>query len=165
MRKVTAKDVVKLKFSMFTHDGTLVETSEDDSINMVMGKGLVMPGLEKLLMGKKVGDKVEKVKISKKDAFGEWDKNKETVVPLTDIPRDIELEEGGMLHLSNEVGIGISGHVKEVYDDFVVVDYNNPLVGKNLLVDFEIMGIETFDPNNPPEPPKPMRRPEEEKVE
>jgi FKBP-type peptidyl-prolyl cis-trans isomerase 2 len=162
MRKVTTNDVVKLKFSVFVHDGTLIETTDKESVDMVLSKGVVMPGIEKLLMGKKVGDKVVKGKISKKDAFGDWEKEKEVVVPLSEIPRDIELEEGGVLHSGNEAGMGFSGTIKEVYDDFVVIDYNNPLVGKNLLIDFEIMDINAFDPDNPPQPPTAIRKPQEE---
>ena len=47
MRKVTDKDVVKLKYKLTVHDGTVVEDSGDDAVDMIMGKGLIIPGFEK----------------------------------------------------------------------------------------------------------------------
>ena len=107
-----------------------------------------------MIIGKQVGDKVEGGKINKLEAFGEWNAELEHVVELTDIPREVEVEEGGVMHVGNEDGQGRMALVKEIYDDFIILDYNHPLVGKNLLVDFEVMEIYTFDPDNPPAPPK-----------
>ena len=112
-----------------------------------------------MILGKQVGEKVEGGKINKVDAFGEWDKNLEQVVELKDIPREVEIEEGGVMHVGTEEGQGRMAVVKEIYDDFIVIDFNHPLVGKNLLIDFEVMDVYTFDPENPPAPPQ-MKQPE-----
>ncbi|NQY08066.1 MAG: FKBP-type peptidyl-prolyl cis-trans isomerase [Flavobacteriales bacterium] len=164
MRKVTDKDVVKLKYKLTVHDGTVVEDSGDDAVDMIMGKGLIIPGFEKLILGTEVGYKVEGGKINKLDAFGEWDKSMEQVVELKEIPREVEIEEGGIMHVGSEGGQGRMATVKEIYDDFIILDFNHPLVGKNLLIDFEILDIYTFDPENPPAPPK-LKEPEPKEEE
>ncbi|NQY66769.1 MAG: FKBP-type peptidyl-prolyl cis-trans isomerase [Flavobacteriales bacterium] len=152
MRAVTIEDVVKLKFTLFDDSGELVEKF-DTPIDMVLGKGMIMPGLEKLILGKNIGDRVVQENIPKLEAFGEWNKSNESIVQLSDIPVEMELEEGGMLQAANKEGQAMMGKIKEIYDDFIIVDYNHPLAGKDLKVDFEIYDIYTFDPENPPAPP------------
>lgn len=103
-------------------------------IPVVVGAGFVIPGLDKVLMEMNVGDK-KSVSIESKDAFGERDARLVKTVPQKMFKnQDVEPRQGLIVDFG-----GMKGRIQSVSGGRVRVDFNNPLAGKMLKYDVEIV--------------------------
>jgi FKBP-type peptidyl-prolyl cis-trans isomerase 2 len=119
-------------------DGTTFDSSVGRSpFKFQIGSNEVIPGFEQGLMGKIVGEKVT-ISIPFNDAYGEVRNDLIVNVPKNQLPGEVEV--GQTLQASNE-GQSFNVEVKEVYDDYVVIDGNHPLAGKDLIFDIEVLEI------------------------
>lgn len=137
---------IKQGDTVFVHyTGTLDDGSEFDSsknrepLEFVMGGGMILPGFEKAVQGKKVGDTVS-VSLSPEDAYGEHNDEMVIIVPRSEVPEHIAPEEGMMLQLSLEEG-DLDVVISRVTDDEVELDGNHPLAGKRLNFEIEVVNI------------------------
>ncbi|KEA46039.1 peptidylprolyl isomerase [Campylobacter mucosalis] len=108
-------------------------------ISFLTGRGHVIEKLEEEVLKLQTGDRKE-IKIKAAEACGEY--NNEAVQAL---PKEqfagIELVTGMELFGQNEDGSSVRVIVKEIKDDEVVVDFNHPYAGKDLLFNVEILEI------------------------
>jgi len=106
-------------------------------LEFIVGKGQIIPGLEKELIGMNVGDK-KQITVLASEAYG--DINPDAV---DELPKEqfagIDLQPGLPLYGQGENGETIQVVVKEVKDDSVVIDYNHPLAGKDLVFDVNVV--------------------------
>ncbi|WP_257450055.1 FKBP-type peptidyl-prolyl cis-trans isomerase [Archangium lipolyticum] len=128
-----AKDsVVSIEYRLHLGDGkTIDESDEGDPLVYLHGHEQIVPGLEKALAGKKVGDSL-KVQVTPEEGYGEYDPDGVEEVPREDFPPDMELEAGGIVSATDDEGDDVDFLVKEVRPNTVVVDFNHPLAGKTL---------------------------------
>ena len=97
-----------------------------------------MPGLERALLGKVVGDTLD-VEIEPKDGYGE--RLEETVeMERSSFPSDIELKKGMQFAAETEHGV-VPLWIDRVDGDTVYVDPNHPLAGEHLHFDVTIVDI------------------------
>ena len=119
-------------------DGTTFDSSVGRSpFQFQVGVGEVIPGFEDGLIGKSVGDKVT-VQIPVEDAYGEVRHDLIVNVPKSQLPSEVEV--GQTLQASNE-GQSFNVVVKDIFEDYVVIDGNHPLAGKELIFDIEVLEI------------------------
>ncbi len=103
-------------------------------VPIIVGSGFVIPGLDNSILGMEVGEK-KTVEIEPKDAFGERDAKNVRVIPKTLFKRqNMEPTQGMVIDFS-----GIKGRVQSVSAGRVMVDFNNPLAGKKLKYELEIV--------------------------
>ena len=100
-------------------------------IPVIIGKGFVIPGLEKALLDMSVGDKKD-VEVSPEDGFGQRDPKLIRVMPKKSF-RDFEPMQGLIVDFG-----GMKGRIQSVTSNRVRVDFNNPLSGKKLLYEISI---------------------------
>ncbi|MFH2020696.1 MAG: peptidylprolyl isomerase [archaeon] len=132
---------VKFHYIGKLESGEIFDKSEGrPPLEFVVGKGLIIPGLEKEIMGMKAGGK-KTVKISSADAYGEPKSELIRELPKGPVPEGMKLEVGTVLYLKTPDGHPIPVTVKEVKGEMVVLDFNHPLSGKNLIFDIEIMEV------------------------
>jgi FKBP-type peptidyl-prolyl cis-trans isomerase SlyD len=140
------KSVVLFHYTL-TVDGDTVDTSREEGgqpLAYLHGHGNIVPGLEKALAGLKAGDK-RTVEVAPGEGYGEHDPRGVQKVPRTQFPTDVEIEEGMMFTAEDEDGV-TQVHVKEVGQDYVVVDLNHPLAGETLHFDVEIVEVRAATP-------------------
>lgn len=119
-------------------DGTTFDSSIDRSpFQFSIGTNEVIPGFEQGLIGKEIGDKVT-LSIPCDDAYGDVRNDLIVSVPKTQLPGDVEV--GQTLQANNEQG-AFNVTVKEVYEEYVVIDGNHPLAGQDLIFDIEVLEI------------------------
>lgn len=119
-------------------DGTTFDSSIGRSpFKFQVGSSEVIPGFEDGLIGKNVGEKVT-VTIPCQLAYGEVRNDLIVNVPKSQLPGDVQV--GQTLQASNE-GQSFNVEIKEIYEDYVVIDGNHPLAGKNLIFDIEVLEI------------------------
>lgn len=105
----------------------------------IHGIGNIIPGLEKALTGKQVGDKIEVV-VEPAEAYGERDENLMQVVPKSGFQGDEELAVGMQVQVGTSNGPAIAS-VAKIDGDDVTLDVNHPLAGVTLHFDVEVMDV------------------------
>ncbi|PIF03291.1 MAG: peptidylprolyl isomerase, partial [Arcobacter sp.] len=108
-------------------------------LEFVSGKGQIISGLEEKLVEMAENESAD-VMVEAKDAYGEI--NEEAVQTL---PKEqfagIELEEGMSLYGTGEQGETVQVTVKSFNDEEVVIDYNHPMAGKNLMFSVTVLSL------------------------
>ena len=106
-------------------------------LEFIMGKGQIIPGLEKALVGMNEGESAD-ILVKAADAYGEV--NPEAVQTL---PREqfegVDLTEGMTLYGQGEDGQTVQVTVKSFDDKEVNVDFNHPLAGKDLMFSVTVL--------------------------
>lgn len=123
-------------------DGEQVDSSKKDGpITCTLGDGTIIRGLAKQLRGMSVGEEKD-ITVSPGEAYGYRRSNAEVEVPLSKMPRDVEIRPGAMLQGKDANGKVFPVRVVEVNKDTVIVDHNHPLAGKTLNFHVKILSIE-----------------------
>lgn len=145
MSKVKDGDTVKVHYTgTLTEEGTVFDSSQDrEPLEFTLGEGQLIPGFEQAVVGMEVGDDTT-VEIESDNAYGQRREDLELEVSKSDLPDNIEPEVGMQLQMQQqENGQAIPVQITAVEDDFVKLDANHPLAGKDLT--FEIELIELVD--------------------
>jgi len=132
---------VLMHFSLSLADGTVADsTREGEPLRFVMGDGTLIEGLELVLYGLKKGDR-QCLSIEPRDAFGFPDEDNIHTMPRSEFPADMQLEAGMIIGFSAPSGEEVPGAIQEIKDDEIVVDFNHPLAGHEVIFDVEILEV------------------------
>lgn len=129
-----SKKVISFHYTLTDSDGVQLESSEGrEAVKFMVGVGMIVPGLEKELIHFAVGEK-RRVEVKAEEAYGLIDFNRYVQVPRSALPKpDIAV---GDVFQSNASPTPFT--VKQVAEDFVVLDGNHPLAGEDLTFDVEV---------------------------
>ena len=140
----TAKDgdTVQVNYTGKLADGTVFDSSAGRTpLEFTLGKGQVVPGFEKAVLGMKVGEK-KTVTIPSDEAYGPHLDSLVIQVLRDRIKMDGQLAEGQVLQTTGPNGQKIQFTVINVSDNgTVTLDANSPLAGKDLTFDIELVAI------------------------
>ncbi|MCL1040600.1 MULTISPECIES: peptidylprolyl isomerase [Shewanella] len=137
---ITQHTAVSIHYSLTNQQGELIESSfEGEPMLYLHGAENMIPGLEKALEGKSVGDKLE-VTVEAEDAYGPYHDGLRQDVPLAAFG-DIEDIVPGMRFIAETEMGQRPVQVTEVKDDVVVVDGNHPLAGQTLNFSVEVLSV------------------------
>jgi FKBP-type peptidyl-prolyl cis-trans isomerase SlyD len=137
---VAAEMVVFFHYTLHNNDGELLDATEaGEPMPYLHGAHNIVPGLEKAMKDKAVGDSFE-IKVPAALGYGERVEGS-AVVPRTEFPADIELEPGMSLMAEGPDGDPVPLWITEVDGDEVTVDPNHPLAGIELNFKVEITEI------------------------
>ncbi|MGM0545741.1 MAG: FKBP-type peptidyl-prolyl cis-trans isomerase [Bacteroidota bacterium] len=143
MSKVKDGDTVKVHYTgTLTEDGTEFDSSEGrEPLEFTLGEGQLIPGFEKAVIGLEEGDETT-VDIESGDAYGQRREDLELEVAKSDLPDNIDPQVGMQLQMQQqENGQAIPVQITAVEDEFVKLDANHPLAGKDLTFDIELVEI------------------------
>ncbi|MDP2653482.1 MAG: peptidylprolyl isomerase [Candidatus Omnitrophota bacterium] len=122
-------------------DGEVVDTSEGkEPMEYVHGGGSIIPGLEKRLTGLKVGDK-KTVTVPADEAYGQPNPEAIQEAPKSLFPANVTIEKGMVVPLQTKEGQQVPAIVQEIKGDTVVLDFNHPMAGKQLVFDITVVAI------------------------
>lgn len=134
-------DTVKVHYRGTLADGTEFDSSEGrEPLEFTMGKGMLIPGFEKAVMGLNPGDKVT-VTIPAAEAYGEHSDENVIPMPREHVPADVTPEVGMSVHLQAENGMLMPATVIEITDEHVILDANHALAGQDLTFEIELVEI------------------------
>jgi FKBP-type peptidyl-prolyl cis-trans isomerase SlyD len=137
---VAPEKVVSFHYTLHDNEGDLLDASEEgDPMPYLHGASNIVPGLEKEMLNKKVGDKF-KVKVSAEEGYGERIEGS-IEVPRSDLPDDVEFEIGMSLVAEDPDGEAFPVWIVELTDAAVIVEPNHPLAGVELNFEVEITAI------------------------
>lgn len=141
MEKVENGVFVSLNYKGTLQNGEVFDTSEGrNPLEVQMGEGQLIVGLEKALMGMSLNEK-KVLTIEPEEAYGHVDEKLTHSFPKSDVPSEMNPEVGQVVALSSPEGQQVPAQIIEVDDEKVVVDLNHPLAGQTLTFDIEIVGI------------------------
>jgi peptidylprolyl isomerase len=130
--------VVNVHYTGKFTDGEVFDSSEGrGTLRFEVGSGQIIPGFENALMGKNIGDKLT-VNIQPEDGYGNVSEEFFVKIDKDKMPGDVEV--GQILEATNEQGV-TNVVVLEVTDDYVLIDGNHPLSGKELVFDIEVVSL------------------------
>jgi FKBP-type peptidyl-prolyl cis-trans isomerase SlyD len=128
---------IRIDFTLLDEEHATVQTDKA-SFEVVMGFGQLLPKIEAVLMGARMGE-TRTVKLKPREAFGDRDPAKIVEFDRDEFPEDVapgdhfeaEQEDGGIVVL----------RVMEVLSDGVVIDLNHPLAGQSVSLALTVMDI------------------------
>ncbi len=141
MQQAKSGDKVKVHYHGKLTNGETFDSSEGRApLEFEVGGGMVIKGFDEGVTGMKVGDK-KTVNIPFDQAYGP--RNAEMLVefPKDRFPKDMELEVGLSLMMTDGSGQQFPVVVTEVKEEVVVLDANHPLAGQDLVFDIELVEI------------------------
>ena len=132
---------VVMHFSITLEDGTVADSTEgEEPLQFVMGDQTLIEGLELALYGLKVGDKQSLV-IEPENAYGYPDPENVHAMQREDFPEEMEIKKGVIVGFATPAGDEFPGTVTEVGEEQVMVDFNHPIAGHEIIFDVEILAI------------------------
>tara|TARA_B110000003_G_C16443199_1_gene454878 strand:- start:335 stop:775 length:441 start_codon:yes stop_codon:yes gene_type:complete len=130
---------VTLHFSLVLEDGHIIDSNfESEPATFSVGDGNLLPGFESTLMGLVNGDERE-FTIPPEQAFGQHNPQNVQAVERGNFDQE-ELELGAMFSFQNGDG-ELPGVIVDVDDNDVMIDFNHPLAGKNIIFQVKIIDI------------------------
>ena len=134
---------VTLHFSLlFTSGEEIDSTRNGKPASFEVGDGSLLPGFEAVLLGQTAGF-AEQVTIAAADAFGERNPANIQTIDKQRFSQTLDqpLEEGLIVSFQAPDG-ELPGVVKAVYDTNVLVDFNHPLSGADIVFDVAVLKVE-----------------------
>lgn len=128
---IEANQIVSIEYEV--RDGQNVVDSNVGGAPLVFmfGKSQVISGLESGIANMKTGEKSD-VMVKAVDAYGDYNNDAQQELPREQFA-GIDLNPGMTLYGQGEDGGTVQVTVKEVKDENVVIDFNHPLAGKDLM--------------------------------
>lgn len=144
MDSVQIEKMVTVRYHMMTHlnDGTIKDHPEEE-ITFVYGVERQVPSLERALEGCHVGDR-KSVMIPAGEIYGDHDPRL-----IAEIPRKGLLKQRlvqGQYYRQMKRGKLISFKVLEILPHSVLADFNDPLAGIQVSMDFEVTAMREASP-------------------
>jgi FKBP-type peptidyl-prolyl cis-trans isomerase 2 len=150
MSAIKKKDFVEISFvGKLKNEGHIFDTTDEKvakennlynpnikygSIITCVGEGLILKGLDDALIGKEIG-KNYSVELKADDTFGKRNAKLVKLVPLN-VFKKANIQPVPGLQVTFDDALGI---VKTISGGRVIVDFNHPLSGKELVYDFKII--------------------------
>ena len=141
MQQVKSGDKIKVHYHGRLTNGETFDKSEGrEPLEFEVGSGMVIKGFDDGVTGMAVGDK-KTINIPFAEAYGP--KNPEMIIdmPKDRFPKDMEIEVGMPLSMSDGQGQQFQVVVAEVQEEMVILDANHPLAGEDLVFDLELVEI------------------------
>ena len=130
---------VTLHFSLALENGHIVDSNfEGNPATFSVGDGNLLPGFESSLLGLEVGDEREFI-IPPENAFGQHNTQNVQSVDRGNFDES-DLEIGSILSFQNGDG-ELPGVIIALEENLVMVDFNHPLSGKNIVFQVKIVEI------------------------
>jgi len=132
--------VVSIHYTLTNTRGEVLDSSRGgEPLVYLHGSGNIIPGLEKALAGKQVGDKLQ-VSVAPGEGYGERDEALVQQVPKRAFQGVPKIEPGMSFHAQSSQG-PMQVTVTAVLGDMVTVDGNHPLAGETLNFDVEVTEV------------------------
>jgi FKBP-type peptidyl-prolyl cis-trans isomerase SlyD len=142
VNKIEKGVVVTIAYRLTSEGVEIEETDAEDPLEYLHGAGNIVPGLETALDGRKAGDKFS-ITLQPEDAYGEYDDEDVEIVAREDVPEGLEV--GMEVLLEDEDGELMEAYVTAINDDSVVLDFNDPLAGKVVTYEVEVLELREAD--------------------
>jgi FKBP-type peptidyl-prolyl cis-trans isomerase 2 len=127
---------VTMDMTVMLPDKTVaLSTVGKEPLSFIQGKHDILPSLEIALAGMKPGEK-KTVHVPSEQAYGPYDEAKKRTVKLEQLPPGTKI--GARVRSKD----GAVARVVTISDGSVVIDFNDPLAGKDLTYEITVLKVE-----------------------
>lgn len=155
-RAIANGSQVSLEYTLSDDKGKMIESNKGkEPLVYTHGNGQIVPGLEKQLLGMKVGG-TKHVTVKPEDAYGPVDPKAFQEIPKAKVPPEA-LKVGATLVARSPQGQPFPVRVHEIKKETVVMDFNHPMAGKTLAFDVKVLDIKVAE-SKPPETKSPAAK-------
>ncbi|BAP41480.1 peptidylprolyl isomerase [Pseudomonas sp. 21LCFQ02] len=138
---IAAQKAVSIDYTLTNDAGEVIDSSSGGApLVYLHGAGNIIPGLEKALEGKDVGDELS-VSIEPEDAYGEFSAELISTLSRSMFEGVDQLEVGMQFHASGPDGSMQIVTIRDLDGDDVTVDGNHPLAGQRLNFKVKVINI------------------------
>jgi FKBP-type peptidyl-prolyl cis-trans isomerase SlyD len=138
---VASGKVVSIHYTLADDEGSVLDSSAGrEPLAYLHGAGNIVPGLERELTGKRVGDAL-KVRVPPEEGYGLHDPRGVRRAPRSAFPPDAHIEAGMEFSVEVEDGRVVPVWIAAVEPDAITVDFNHPLAGVALNFDVTVTAI------------------------
>jgi FKBP-type peptidyl-prolyl cis-trans isomerase SlyD len=138
--KIQNNHVVSIHYTLKNDAGEVIDSSAGRApLDYIQGKGMIVPGLEKAMIGKGLGDKFS-VTVSPEEGYGTRRPELVQEIPLN-VFQGVDTVEPGMTFVANGPNGRMMVTISEVRDTVAVVDGNHELADKNLNFEIEVATV------------------------
>jgi FKBP-type peptidyl-prolyl cis-trans isomerase SlyD len=142
---INGQCVASFHYTLKNDDGDTLDSSEgQEPLSYLNGAGNIVPGLEKELEGKSVGDKFA-VSVKPEDGYGNHEDGLIQEMPSSMFSGVESVDMGMEFHAQTEHGKQVVT-VTKVEDDTITVDGNHPLAGQTLNFTIEVSEVRKASP-------------------
>ncbi|MCE5228261.1 peptidylprolyl isomerase [bacterium] len=132
MQQAKNGDRVKVHYLGKLDDGTVFDSSEGrEPLEFTLGENMLIPGFEEAVIGMAPGESKE-TRIESMNAYGAYHENMVVQIDRGQFPDELKPAIGQMLQIRGNDGEPVVVSVIGMDDDFVTLDANHPLAGKDL---------------------------------
>ena len=144
-RTLKPGDSFTLRYALRPRGGDDVISNFDDAApeTVTLGDGTLAPTLEQWLLDLVPGER-HVFLLEPWQAFGDSRPDLIQTLPKSDVPADITLEVYQLVEFAMPNGETLAGHILEISDDAVKVDFNHPLA--DLSIEFEVEIVDILAP-------------------
>ena len=133
---IADNDVVTFHYTLKGDTDEVIDSSAGgEPLAYLHGHGNIVPGLERELTGKSVGDRLQ-VRVPAAQGYGEYDRALVQKVPRRALKGIADLRVGLRLQAGHQAVT-----VKHIAGDMITLDGNHPLAGQDLNFDVEITAV------------------------
>ena len=133
---------VTLHFQLsFEEGGVIDSTFEKTPASLVVGDGKLLAGFEQKILGMKAGQRATYT-VLPEEGFGQPNPNNIQRFKREQFAEDMALAEGLVISFADASQSELPGVVKSWTADEVIVDFNHPLAGRNILFEVEIIAVD-----------------------
>jgi peptidylprolyl isomerase len=141
MQQVKQGDTVQVNYTGKLEDGTIFDSSIGRRpIQVTLGKGKLIDGFEKAVIGMNSGEK-KTVVIPSAEAYGPRRESAVVEVERKSLPPNLEVSVGQRLELTQDDDSTVLVTVAAVSETTITLDANHPLAGKDLTFEIEVVTV------------------------
>lgn len=142
MAQAKSGDRVIVHYSGSLEDGTIFSSTyeEDQPFEFTLGEESVLPSFQNAVIGMNEGD-TKTISVPPEDGYGEHKTEFVLKMERTQAPPDLELEVGKRLQIRLSDGTMRVVTVVAITEENVILDANDPLAGKTLTFEIELVEI------------------------
>lgn len=134
-----------LRMDGIATDGTRKKDEVDSTFNakpaeFVLGDGNLLPGFEEFLIGLTTGDH-KTFTVPAEKAFGQSNPQNIQEMKRSSFAVDMPLSPGLVVSFADAAKAELPGVIKSIDGDYVTVDFNHPLAGKDLEFEVQILSV------------------------
>jgi len=132
--------VVSMEYTLHVENEEIDSSKGQDPLQFLVGYGNIISGLEREMMGMKVGESKDVV-IPPAEGYGEFDEDAFMSVPRDAFPKDMSIEEGVELSVRDDSGQSRYARVETIEGDSVTLNFNHPLAGDELHFNVKVTSL------------------------
>lgn len=145
--RIATGSQVDLHFEVSLENGTMIDSTfhREQPVQLVIGDGSLLAGFEQVLLNLTAGD-TRTAHLAPDEAFGQWNaENVHTFSPAQFALTGTTPTVGMMIEFEDKGKNTLAGVVTEVSDDKILVDFNHPLAGQNVIFKVQIFKVVAKD--------------------